>query len=366
MSGNNLGFALSLGALAAVAAMGPGRALTLAARSMLAKSHHGKTDRTKMLSKLKYNLAIARRDEYFILHGPSGVGKTTLIDSLVHKRPGVMRILVNPADKASVIMDNALRAITNLALPTSHANVVLWWYSLIPFVPKPLMIIQSCERNNGDPFAPLTGVVRELTEDYGIQVLVEGTENALQPELFRTYREHPISVEPFLVEELAQLQEFKPFFKQLEVSGDRDLCAVVRVLAGGYPTTYTEMIEETSAGKQEDFASIVKNFLLRMLDAERVTLMSMCALCEAVRPLYEQFSQVDRVRYSVQARPSPDRVLRVVRIDHDYHLVPSTPAMAFYLRHRRALTMTGSQEDKWQDVVLALKADQARLQSTKG
>jgi hypothetical protein len=120
------------------------------------------------------------------------------------------------------------------------------------------------------------------------------------------------------------------------------------------------MMKSVSKGKPEDFAVIVKTFLLRMMAAQRVTVEDMCVHCGAAGALYDQFSEVDYLIFKAQVRPSPDKVLRVVWIGTKLCLVPSTPQMAFFLRHKGDLIIEGSEEEEWQEVVRALRADQTR------
>jgi hypothetical protein len=364
---NALSIIVSLGGLAGASAMGkmpklgPGRALVLAARSMFGRLEV-RTARTTMISRLQDKLANASPSVYFVLHGPKAVGKTTLTNTLVHRRPGVTRVDIGAGESKETITDKSLRAITNMHLtftsPISNARRVLFCYRCIPFLPKPLLVLHASERSKDEPYAKLTAAVRELTENFGVQVLVDGSENSLEPELFATTREKPVAVEPFLVEELEQFPEFTSFFKHLELTGDRELSAAVRYIAGGIPTSYQKINESVLEGKPEDFAAIVKTFLLSMLADQRVIVREMCIRCAAAGALYDQFSEVDHLIFDAQVRPSPDKVLRVVRIGTKLHLVPSTPQMAFFLRHKRDLVMEGSEEEEWQEVVRAVRADE--------
>ena len=56
------------------------------------------------------------------------------------------------------------------------------------------MVISVPERLSGQPYAQVTAAVRELADDYGLRVVVDGSTNAIPPGLFATKRETVIDV----------------------------------------------------------------------------------------------------------------------------------------------------------------------------
>ena len=58
------------------------------------------------------------------------------------------------------------------------------------------MVIRVPERESGEPYAQVTSAVRDLTDLYGLRVVVDGSPNSLPPTLIATKREMVVAVEP--------------------------------------------------------------------------------------------------------------------------------------------------------------------------
>ena len=71
------------------------------------------------------------------------------------------------------------------------------------------MVIRVPERESGEPYAQVTSAVRDLTDLYGLRVVVDSSPNSLPPTLIATKREMVIAVEPMSKELIESIPEFK-------------------------------------------------------------------------------------------------------------------------------------------------------------
>lgn len=135
-------------------------------------------------------------------------------------------------------------------------------------------------------------------------------------------------------------------------------------ILGGVPIHYEQLLDAVSLveGEEGEFAQAVKTILLQTLAEARVTLQETVCTCPAAASLYEQFKHVDRLIYQpvLHRRPPTDRVLRAQYIGNNLCLVPASPPMRFFLRHRDTLLVEGSKDECWEKVVQALKLDEAK------
>lgn len=170
--------------------LGPSRAAVLAGRSFF-KSRIGvptaKVELVSQLSSSLYAKSNVRHGQFWFIRGPTGVGKTTLANSLAYRRCGVVRIHVASEERTKQIVEQALRELTNIRLSFAslHASTVrvIWWYRhLFPFISAPLVIIHTLERLNGKDFSALTGAVRILNSEYNVHVIVDGADDSVEHE----------------------------------------------------------------------------------------------------------------------------------------------------------------------------------------
>ncbi len=348
----------------------PARAITLGWSSRLSGSKGKVSIRQDLIDDLKNSLEKSDEQAYHLVCGPKGVGKSTFVDTFVHRRGGVIYIKASPNEGHQVILGRALREIGGISTlvfdPVWVAKAVSQWYGVIfRHSPKPLIVIHAAERQPGEEFARLTATVRDLTETFHVNVLVDGSENSLEPGLFMTGRERVISIEPFIPEELESFPQLANFFLELHATKDDVLLLAVKSILGGVPCKYSKLVAFIRISK-EGFKESVITFLLQELgDAENVR-EKMIKDCPEAEALYDQFAEVDQIQYyaSKMPRPSPDKVLRETRILRPrsswFHgrtyLEPATPEMAFYLRHKKVLSNAGTSEKAQWDAISKLVA----------
>ena len=82
MINNVLSIVRGLAGLNVIAKLGPGRAAVLAVKSFVKSRSTVPTARDEITIKLSSKLKSFSQSTYVVLHGPSGVGKTTVVESL--------------------------------------------------------------------------------------------------------------------------------------------------------------------------------------------------------------------------------------------------------------------------------------------
>ncbi len=288
----------------------PARAITLGWSSCLSSRNYKVSIRQDLIDDLKNSMATSDEQTYLIC-GPQGVGKSTFVDSFVYRRGGVISIKASPDDGRNVILDKALRKIGGISTlvfnPNRVAEGVLRWYRWIfRHSPTPLIVIRTTQRQPGQEYARLTAIARELTEEFHVNVLVDGSDS-----LVLIGHARVISLESFTPEELESLPQLAPLFKELHATKDEVLLLAVKSILGGVPLNYVALSCFVNTSK-EGFKESVITFLLRSLgDAEAVH-GKMIAACPEARAVYDQFAEVDQIRYFAWKMPRPplDQVLR--------------------------------------------------------
>ena len=102
------------------------------------------------------------------------------------------------------------------------------------------MVIKIPERLCDQKYASVTAAVRELADDYGLRVVVDGLPNSIPPELFTTKRERVMAVEPMSKEQIESIPEFKGLIDFLK---SRNLDDPVWKVLGGSPVDYLKLEE---------------------------------------------------------------------------------------------------------------------------
>ena len=86
----------------------------------------------------------------------------------------------------------------------NYARRVLWFYS---FLGKfPIVVIRVSELQKNQPYADVTAAVRRLADDFGLHVIVDGSQSSIPPEIKATERQLNIHVMPMQID-VAKLVE---------------------------------------------------------------------------------------------------------------------------------------------------------------
>ena len=283
-------------------------------------------------------MSLAGPDNFVIVSGPKGVGKTVAVATAFRGQMGVIHINISAGDSARRIIQKALGAVANVPNTSTSVNYagprVIFWYQLM-FRHYPLVILNINERSPHDPHANFAEAAKTSTYNYRLRVLVEGSNNTLPDELFATKRGRSIDVVEMDQGTVESISEFKISITSLR---EADLADVVYHIIGGVPADYDALWKDTAGRSGQKFSEAVDSFLFNLLDEAVIAKSATLHSHPAVSKLYDLFNTekaVAQARADVNqvTRPSPDRTLRVVNVNGKRFLIPSTRAMAYILHN---------------------------------
>jgi hypothetical protein len=311
---------------------GPGRALALALRSLVAAPPSPQSARASDVASLRRKLATNSAQRYVVVEGPKGVGKSCAIDTALQRTCGVVVVEVAPGAAQGAIVRAALEAVAgtrpNFTDPRPSALRVLWWYRRL--LPPPIVVLRVSERSAGGAFAQTAGAVRSLV-GCGLRAVIDSSPNSLEPEALSTLRQDVLHLAPMPRELLQSLGEHEALVAMLRKEGLED--AVWAVL-GGVPALYTALHDEVRAATPEGARRAVAGFLSDLLSGA-IARLRKCEKPAALLPILAQFragaAEVPAEALEGAALPSPNKVLREAQSGAVY--VPADAAMALVLRH---------------------------------
>jgi hypothetical protein len=348
---NALSIVSSVAALAAAPAavavgvvprLGPGRAAALALTSRLFSRAAPASQRVGEVAALRRMLTVVGRDQYIVVAGPRGVGKTCIVETATQATCGVVTVRVPAGTHEKEILADVLTALARYyvrALDQSgSARRVLWWHALLFRTPA-TVVLQAAERKPAQAFADLDSAARALARDFGVRVVVDASDNALPGAALATLREMVLEVEPMPRATLEALPELAPLLAALRAAR---LADVVWAVAGGVPAHYLQLSGQWGAHERRDVAAAVAAFALGALKKAVNNVGDAVAADARLQALYDRFRGADVVPYSALkaaglSRPSPDKVLRAVFAigaggAPENALVPADAATAIVLR----------------------------------
>ena len=154
--------------------------------------------RTKEVQWVKNRIASPILDGSFsVILGPRRIGKSVAVNWAANGLRGIIKTSpISPGSTQDVILDHVCKKITGLKGSfydnEDSMKRVIKWYSRF-FGRVPVIIISATQRNINQEPAQLTGAARILVENFGLNVLIDCSENAF-PDIL-TGRERTLSVE---------------------------------------------------------------------------------------------------------------------------------------------------------------------------
>ena len=319
--------------------LGPGRAAALALASRLFLRASPASQRAVEVQRLRVMLASARKDQYVVVAGPKGVGKTCVVETATQHTFGVVAVRVPAGTPEDKILADVFTALTRYYIRSLNlsgsARRVLWWHHLLFRTPA-TVILQAAERKPSEGFAALDSAARALSYDFGARVIIDASNNSLPGAALMTLREKVLNVEPMSRSILEALPELKAL---LEALRDAGLADVVWSAVGGVPANYLKLNGQWADSGQEDVAPAAADFVQALLIGAIAEVSSAAAADARLTALYARFRGGAAVAHGAFeelsiARPSPDKVLRSVvdRGSARLLLAPADAATALVLR----------------------------------
>ena len=334
---------VTVSAAGLVPRLGPGRAIWIALYSRFAVKPKRVSLRAEEIRLLKTRIAWENSgQEYFVVTGEKGVGKTCLVKTVTSKTPGVISVKVQATHSEDTIIRNTLQILTRIQfdfIPPFHsAHRVILWYRLLTLGSSPIVVLNTTERLVGEKFAGLTGAVRTLVDDYRLRVIVDASPNSLDESLLRTGRQRSFEIKPMTKEMVWQIDQLQDLFKYTKEAGLDD---IVFAVLGGIPCKYEELWGNASIALKngenprqvigfhlcaEIFSAIkqVVNSKMRTPDMKEII-----KLFENER----KWIVVDTMLQMNLKRPSPDRIFREANRDGMPVLIPASNAIGIVLNH---------------------------------
>jgi energy-coupling factor transporter ATP-binding protein EcfA2 len=314
------------------------------------------SQRANELRDLRSMLSTVQKNQYVVVCGPKGVGKTCLVDTALQHTAGVVSVRVVAGTNDKEIMTAAFKAITrsnsSSLAHSASARRVLWWHRFF-FRQPATLVLRAAERKPTQQYADLASSARALAHDYGARVLIDASINSLSDAATATKREVLLDVEPMRRELLEELTELAPLLEALKEAG---LADVVWACLGGNPADYKKLMGEWERQPRGEVETVVAKFVQDLLGKALENRNVALAGDERLQGLYVKFRSCSEVPSSVLTdlklvRQSPDKVLRNVRQrtavgsegGGERILVPADAASSLVLRHGLAKTPSMAQ-----------------------
>jgi energy-coupling factor transporter ATP-binding protein EcfA2 len=325
--------ASALSAFGVLPRLGPLRALSVALRSKLFLAPEAESARTEDASRLRALLAQVDKNKqaYIVVLGPRGVGKSTLIDTVLKRKAGVVDVDVSPVLTHDEILARVSERVGGrvwIGSSAGSAKRVVFFFKLC-FGARPTVVLRLTERSSGQTFCAVTGATRALAKR-GYRVVIDSSSNA---EVKGSIREHVLDMREMSREVVMRDPRFGRAFDRLQKAG---LDEVVWQTIGGVPARLVKLADEVDSARDSDLEACVKALVGREL-AMAVGRVRDCPedIGAKILPLFREsssvrLSQLERNGIAMEAL-AHNRALRA-DIFQDA-LVPTSPTVAFVLLH---------------------------------
>ena len=323
--------------------IGPGRALWIAMKSRFAFKPVPESLRFSESQIIKEILAPKRKgQQYLVVTGERGVGKTCLVNTATSKTPGVIKMKVYPRDHQRLIVRKTLVHLANLPftfIPPFHsAKRVIWWFRLFTLGQSPIIVMNATERKVGEPFADIAGAARTLVDDHNLNVVVVGTPNSLDESIFKTTRQIILEINPMSKEMIWQIPQLQNLFDCVKKAGLENTTFAV---LGGIPSRYDQLdqICEMQIKTDQDAREVIGRFLCSEIYGAMDIVMNSEMRTNDMSEIIKLFDKENNcilkktLNQRKLERPSPDKVFREVKKNGVSVLIPASNAIGIVLKH---------------------------------
>ena len=223
--------------------------------------------------------------------------------------------------------------------PEGSARRLLFFYSVL-FRRSPIVVIQVPERQSGQNYASVTAAVRELADNFCLRVIVDGSPNAIPPELLATKREMVIAIEPMSKEQIESIPEFKELIDFLK---SHNLDEPVWKVLGGSPAEYLKLKGTINKDKltlsdtvSDELVNKVKNYLQSVLsDSLNKNVANSSLNTQAIIDAFREKKVTKIEKMELKAMrfllDYPNKVFREVKTMGRWYVEPSSPAVSLII-----------------------------------
>ena len=173
-----------------VSRAGPGRALVLGLTSRFLRFYPA-SQRVADARKLNAFILAAASDNYIVVSGPKGVGKSRLVNSVVGNYFGVIHVSAAAATGHDELVNKVLREVARthflITDPAPRALRVAWFHKLFFWSPV-TVVLHAMERKADEKPAAIDSAARVLV-GHGLRVVVDASTNSMAEEAVKTMRE---------------------------------------------------------------------------------------------------------------------------------------------------------------------------------
>lgn len=307
--------------------------------------------RTKEIDAFKQSLSTCGDDQYLVVLGPKGVGKTSLIHTALGRKPGVVHLEVRKAmddDKLRTMVYEALTKIGNRFAQNNQADAqrVVKWYNRMPFLDKPTVVLHV-----GDEAYSALEIAKSLLTELPVRIVIDGSNNSVPRMALETKRQALMEVgemDKQTVEAIPELADLISLLRKAKLDG------VVFSVLGGVPADYFGLRRTLRAARVDPSAldslppaglKVIDGFLQVLINDAIKHKRALVRHGETVEDILRRFEGKDGVSAVPISSlpkhitfPSPNKLLREVLMEDasshkTYFLVPASAATALVLRH---------------------------------
>ena len=320
--------------------VGPGRAFWIALYSRFFYKPKQMSIRSAEIAELRRKISEKKFGQnYLVVTGEKGVGKTCLIETATSTIPGVIIVEAMPGNDADTIIKKSLQQLTRIEIwsPFNSARRVIFWHRCFTGR-SPVIVINATERGVGQQYAGLTSAVRTLVDKYNLRVVVDGSPNSLDETLLQTKREIVFDIKPMMKDMIWQLEQFQELFEYVKKA---DLDSVVFAVLGGNPADYEELWENTKTRLQigQDPRQIIGDYLRDQIYAAANLVRK---AKDNIADMKKIITLFDKSKESIICntltekdlkRPTPDKIFREVEQQGVAVLIPASNAIGIVLQY---------------------------------
>ena len=320
--------------------VGPGRAFWIAFYSRFFYKPKPMSIRSAEITEMRRRIAEkAFEQDYLVITGEKGVGKTCLVNTATSKTPGVIKVEAMPGNDADMIVKKSLHQLTRIEFwsPFNSARRVIFWHRCFTGQ-SPVIVISATEREAGEKYAGLASAVRTLVDNYHLRVVVDGSPNSLPETLLQTKRESVFDIKPMTKDMIWQLEQFQELFVYVKKAS---LDNIVFAVLGGNPADYKNLWKNTKTRLQtgQDPRQIIGDYLRDQIYAAANLVRKAKKKTNDMEKIIELFDTdkkfilCNTLDEKKLERPTPDKIFREVEQKGVAVLVPASNAIGIVLQY---------------------------------